>query len=353
MAIQTSSPKNMTENYLRNFPKVDLHRHLEGTFNADTLFSIAKRNKIEIPSEFSKFKEQVQFPKDSEPDFLKFLSKFRNDWYRTYQDVEEITYNSVKGFKSDGLYYIELRFSPEHFAFFNNFDRREITQLIIDTANQAAKEDGVLIKYIITFNRSKQNQFEMLDLYNMLLDMDHEDIVGMDLAGDETNFPPEQFEQFFKKVHNDKRFKATIHAGEVTPSQQIWYAVKHLYASRIGHGTSTIKDPKLQTFLKDRGVALEQCITSNYQTGSWVDEHQHPFGELYRLGVPVTLNSDDPFIQDTDLSDDYVKAVQYFNLDRNDLVRINQNALEAAFVSDTEKKVLLADYQRSVDQFEI
>ncbi|MFZ5980772.1 MAG: adenosine deaminase, partial [Candidatus Zixiibacteriota bacterium] len=307
--MQDSENKNVWN----HFPKIELHRHLEGTFELKTLFHIATKNNLDVPGDLDTFKNFFQFPKDSKPDFQLFLSKFKNDWYRSLDDVYSITYESVKTFKDDGLFYIELRFNPEHFAAYNNFDRREIIKLIIEASNKASRETGVLVKYLITFNRGKQEQKDMIALYRTIRDLDIGDIVGIDLAGDEQNFRVDLFADLFEIIKNDGRYKTTIHAGEVTPSSEIWSAVK-LHASRIGHGTATIHDPKLQDFLKEHRIPLEQCITSNYQTGSWSDEKNHPLGRLYRLGVPVTINSDDPTIQDTDLSDDYVKAAGYFNL---------------------------------------
>lgn len=334
-----------------SFPKVELHRHLEGTFHLPTLHKIAKRNKLPVPATLDEFKPTVQFPKDSDPDFLKFLSFFKNDWYRTLDDVEEITYASVKEFSRDGIFHIELRFSPEHFAYYNGFDRAEVTKLVITAANAAAKEEGFGIKYLITFNRSKQEEPEMLALYQMLRDLALPDVVGIDLAGDETNFPPEQFKAFFDAINEDGVYKSTIHAGEVTPATQIWNAAKLLKATRIGHGVSAITDPELQAYLRDHNIALEQCITSNYQTGSWIDEASHPMGELHRLGVPVTINSDDPSIQDADLSDDYIKAVRYFNFTVDDLVEFNIRAIESVFLSDSERRKLRSAYQKAVKSF--
>lgn len=336
---------------MSEFPKVELHRHLEGTFALKTLHEVAMKNRLPLSRNFREFKSQVQFPRDEGPDFLKFLSKFRTDWYRSLDDVERVVFDSVLELKSDGLYYIELRFSPEHFALQNNFDRIEITRLIIDTANRAAKQIGVRVKYLITFNRNKQDQDEMIALYSKIRDLRHPDIVGVDLAGDETNFPPELFTRFFDVVRKDGLYKATIHAGEVSPPEQIWEAINLLHASRIGHGTSSINDPKLQTYLREHRIALEQCITSNYQTGSWVDEEHHPLGALYHNNVPVTINSDDPFIQDTDLTDDYVKATRYFGFTVDDFVRLNMLALETSFLNDQDKMALGQEYVRRANEF--
>jgi adenosine deaminase len=336
---------------MTEFPKVELHRHLEGTFALPTLHRISQQNGLDYSEDFEEFKKAVQFPRDSEPDFLTFLSKFKNDWYRSHQDVYDVVHDSVQRFVDEGLFYIELRFSPEHFAFFNNFDRLEITRLVIDAANTAAAETDVRIKYLITFNRGKQNQHDMIDLYRTIRDLKISEIVGVDLAGDETQFPPQDFIEFFKTIKDDGIYRATIHAGEVSPSHQIWDSLELLHAARIGHGTSSIDDPKLQDLLRERNIVLEQCITSNYQTGSWVDEQNHPLGRLYRSGVPVTINSDDPTIQDTDLTDDYIKACSYFDLNIDDLIALNLTAIEGAFLSKPEIASLRTDYLAAVAAF--
>jgi adenosine deaminase len=337
---------------MREFPKIELHRHLEGTFSLNTLYSIASKNSIEIPKDFEEFKKAVQFPKKGKPDFLLFLSKFRNDWYRSYEDVYAITHDSVLEFADDGIFHMELRFSPEHFSLQNDFDRVEITDLVIKAATDAAKKIGISQTYLLTFNRSKQDQHEMIDLYKKLMKLNLDSIVGIDLAGDELNFPPELFVEFFKAVKADGR-SCTIHAGEVTPSNQIWTAIKQLGAKRIGHGTSTVHDPELQKFLIDQQIVLEQCITSNYQTGSWEDEKNHPLGRLFKAGVPVTINSDDPFIQDTLLSDDYVKTVEYFDFTLEDLIKANKIALDGCFLTQTQKNDLWKNYIAKVESFKI
>lgn len=337
--------------YMSKFPKIELHRHLEGTFDPSTLYSIAQKNGLAVPEDFDEFKNTIQFPRDKEPDFLLFLSKFRTDWYRSHDDVEKITYHSVYQMKEDGIFYIELRFSPEHFSLQNNFDRREITNIVINAANKAASDAGFHIRYLITFNRNKQSPEEMISLYNMIKNMGLPEIVGIDLAGDEINYPPELFDPFFAEIQKDKLYKATVHAGEVTGSDQIWTAIKKLHAKRIGHGTSSINDLKLQEYLKEHFIVLEQCITSNYQTGSWKDEHNHPMGALHRKGVPVTINSDDPSIQNTDLTDDYIKAVNYFAFSLEDLVQLNLTALKATFLSSKKKQELINEYADAVKTF--
>lgn len=343
--------KLLKKDIIKEFPKIELHRHLEGTMSPKILYELSIKNNLGLPKDFDEFKKVIQFPKGSDPDFLLFLSKFKNNWYGSLEDVATVTYESIKELKNDGLFYIELRFSPEHYALQNNFDRKEVTKLIVEYGNKAANEVSIYVKYLITFNRAKQNQDEMINLYNQIKKLGLKDIVGIDLAGDETNFPPKLFTKFFSEIYHDGIYKSTIHAGEVTPSSQIWESIFYLYANRIGHGVSTIKDRELQYFLKDNQIYLEQCITSNYQTGAWTDEKNHPFGKLFKIGVPITLNSDDPVIQGTDLTDDYIKAIKYFNLTLDDLIRLNLQTIKASFLTDKEKKELEKKYLIEVKKF--
>ncbi len=336
---------------MKTFPKIELHRHLEGTFALTTMHKMAMKNKLPLPRDFAAFKQEVQFPRNSEPDFLLFLSKFRTDWYKTLDDVYQVVYDAIRELVVDGIFYIEMRFSPEHYALQNGFDRKEITKIVIGAGNKAAAEIGVYIKYLITFNRNKQNAEQMTSLYKELQKLDVPDVVGVDLAGDELNFPPELFTSFFDVIKSDGVYRSTIHAGEVTPASQIWDAIKLLHAARIGHGTSAINDVKLQAYLRENSIALEQCITSNHQTGSWIDEQRHPMGELYRNRVPVTINSDDPFIQNTDLTDDYIKAVKYFGFGVDDLLKMNMTALETSFLPETQKMKLAQEYMARFNSF--
>lgn len=335
---------------LRAFPKVELHRHLEGSFPLDKLYDIARKNGLDGNLSFEDFKQDNQFPKNGEPDFLLFLAKFRNHWYQSLDDIRYLTYHSVLNLKNDGIFYIELRFNPEHFAAQRNFDRLSVIRAIIHSGNRAAREIGIHIKYLITLNRGKHSPQELLSLYEMFKGA-HRDICGFDLAGDETNYPPEMFREVFQKIKEDGLYPCTIHAGEVTPPSQIWEAIERLYASRIGHGTSSILDEELQDVLKRRRILLEQCLTSNYQTGSWRDTATHPFGRLFRNGVPVALGSDDPSIQDADLTDDYSLAVQYFGFTLEDFITMNLRALDAAFLRPGQKRYLKAKYLAAVQDF--
>lgn len=340
-------------NILTELPKIEVHRHLEGTYPIESLFRMAIKNELDVPKDLESFKKAFQFPKDHEPDFLLFLSKFKKFWYKSLDDVAGIAYDSVKSFADDGLHYIELRFNPLHFTELTGLNPKEVTKTIIDSSDSAAAEINLEIRYLLTFNRSVQTAAEMLQTYKELHDVDLTKVVGIDLAGDEINYPPELFPEFFDIVKKDGRFGIDIHAGEVTDSKNMWVSIEQLHADRIGHGVAAYNDPEIQNILKEKKIFLAQCITSNYQTGAWKDESTHPMKPLSEAGVPITIASDDPTIQDSLLIDDYEKAVSNFDWTVEDLIESNLKSVEGCFLSAVEKEALTMSYTRAVEGFRI
>ena len=336
---------------LTELPKIEVHRHLEGTYPIESLFRMAVKNELDVPQTLPEFKEAFQFPKDHESDFLLFLSKFKKFWYKTMEDVSSIAYDSVLSFTEDNLHYIELRFNPLHFTELTGFDPREVTKAIIDSCDVAAAEIDLDIRYLLTFNRGIQTAAEMIETYKQLHDVDLGRVVGIDLAGDEINFPPELFVDFFDMIAREGRFGIDIHAGEIGDSKNMWTSIEQLHADRIGHGVASIDDPEIQVVLKEKNIFLAQCITSNYQTASWPDEPTHPMKRLCEAGVPINISSDDPTIQDTILTDDYEKAVKNFGWTVEDLIQSNIRSVESCFLNDREKAGLKASYIQAVDVF--
>lgn len=338
-------------NILAELPKIEVHRHLEGTYPIESLFNMAMKNDLDVPKDLDSFKKAFQFPKDHQPDFLLFLSKFKKFWYKSLDDVAGIAYDSVKSFAEDGLHYIELRFNPLHFTELTGLDPKDVTKTIIDSSNAAAAEIGLEIRYLLTFNRSVQTASEMLDTYRELQAIDLSEVVGIDLAGDEINYPPELFPEFFDAVKKDGVFGIDIHAGEVTDSKNMWVSIDQLHADRIGHGVAANDDPELQKVLIEKNIFLAQCITSNYQTGAWKVEETHPMKPLVEAGVPVTIASDDPTIQDSLLIDDYQKIVKNFKWTVDDLIDSNLKSVDGCFLSSEEKAKLTDSYSVAVEAF--
>ncbi|MFC1819461.1 hypothetical protein ACFLZG_00040 [Thermodesulfobacteriota bacterium] len=161
-------------------------------------------------------------------------------------------------------------------------------------------------------------------------------IVGIDLNGNERDFPTKLFVNAFTRIKTSD-CPITIHAGEWAGPESIKAAV-YCGARRIGHGARSIEDKELMHTLKKESITLELCPTSNISTGVFKTIEEHPIQQLYHCGIPITINSDDPAQFNSDISHEYSKMIEIFHLTQHDIHIINNYAIAASFVSDSEKE---------------
>jgi adenosine deaminase len=328
---------------LKGLPKVDLHRHLEGALRIGTMLELGRKYNLDLPlQDVSSLLKMVAY-RDGEPRTLAhFLTKFRSDWYRTYQDIERVAGEAVADASGEGVVHLELRFSPEHFTRTSKLDLRGGVLALCAAAGAAASEASVGVGFIITFTRERYDFAAWKKIVDLAADMWEAGVAGVDLAGDEFHHPNNEFEKIFRRVVDTRVLGATIHAGEGTTAGQVQTAVELLGARRIGHGLKAAEDENVMQLLAGRRVALEMCPISNYQTGCINDLQQHPLPQLDRADVAVTINSDDPAIHRSTINDDYDVAVTRWGYTLDDLLRLERNAVESAFLPD-EKRAELRD----------
>lgn len=337
-----------------DFPKIELHRHIEGSMRVDTLREMAsKKNLTEYCyDDIKKFKDIVTFG-DHKPDFSYFLSKFINIWYSSLEDIERIAFECVEDAYKDKVIYMEIRVNLDHYAAVNNFNQNDVFESINHGVKRAEKKynNNIKVKYIFTLNRGKHSIGQMEKLVTIAKERQSDGVCGIDLAGDEVNYPAKDFAKLFENIKNTTSLGISIHAGETTNSASVWDAINYLHADRIGHGVKSIEDEKLIKYEIDNKIALELCPISNLKTGAVKDIESHPFQKLYEKGVIVTLNSDDPTIQSSVLTDDYVLLNKIFGFSENDFIAFNTNSIKSSFSNDEEKKELELCFFNALDNF--
>ncbi|HOG63921.1 MAG TPA: adenosine deaminase [Spirochaetota bacterium] len=349
--MHKNKPKGPSAEIIRALPKVELHRHLEGAFRLETLLDLArKRNLVDLPlDDVDAFRRVVQMTEHDLPDFLTFLSKFRADWYSTLEDPRRVAYEAVIDAAKENILYFEMRFSPEHYARKSGFALEAVIETVIAGAKQAADETGIMIAFLVTLGREKLDADEMKRYIKVCQPYLDHGVVGIDLAGDESHYPAELFSSVFKGLYERTGFKSTIHAGEALGPESVVTAVRDLDAHRIGHGVRTIEDQAAMDLILEKKIPLEMCLTSNLQTGTVSSLKKHPFPKFFKQGVRVTLNSDDPQIQQSDLNDDYGHAASLYQMTIEDFRTINRYSLEGAFQPDDVRHTLLARYEARFD----
>lgn len=354
----THSKKSLW-NWAHALPKIDLHRHLEGSLRLSTLAEIATEHGIDLPSyDIEKLRPYVQFT-DEQPDFHRFLEKFKllRRFYTSKEAVQRITREAVLDAANDNIRYLELRFNPIALARAQNFPLTDVVEWEIEAIEQVQAETKTRTCLILQIGRdeSVESAEEIVDLAIAY----HGPLVrGIDLAGYEVAYPAARFRKPFARARA-ANLHITVHAGEAAGPESVRAAVEILGAQRIGHGIRAIENSDVIKLLYERKITLEVCPTSNFQTGAVPRLTLHPILDLFRLRLRVTINTDDPSVSDTTLSDEYAVSINDVGLQKRDIYRSLRNAVEAAFIPEEERPQLrerlrqeLAAYSESLTEFD-
>lgn len=318
---------------IKNIPKVELHRHLDCSWRYSTLVEIAHKQGLIEKQKFSEIENKFLV---TEPlsNLSQVLSKF-SEAQKILKEpgiLKRLTYEVIEDAYNEGIRLIELRYSLNFIAEFSGISYDKIHGDIVEGMTEAQKKFPIDVGLISIFQRgqSLENLKKVLDFT-----LNHkETFVGADLADSEEKFNPADFKIIFDKLH-EAGFPITIHSGE-TPdtgaAQRIKDSIEILHAQRIGHGIQLITNKEILEFVKQKKVLLEICPISNALTKAFTNLPRHPFNDLYESGILVSINSDDPGIFNTNLSDDYAYLIHKFNYQQVDFKKINQMAWAASFI---------------------
>jgi len=236
-----------------------------------------------------------------------------------------------------------LRFSPYYMAMAYKLPIADVVAAVVDGVKTGMKQFTVQIKLIGILSRTFGVENCTAELNGLLTHKN--DLVAIDLAGDEYNFSGSLFVEHFKKVR-DAELQCTIHAGEAAGAVSVWQAINELGATRIGHGVKSGEDPKLLEYMAKHNIAIESCLTSNFQTGTVNDLSQHPLKGFLAAGVIACLNTDDPAVEGIEIKNEYKVAQQQLGFSQKQLSQLQENGLKMAFLSTNEKKQLLVKKSR-------
>lgn len=361
--MQTVGLKEKSYIKLRNLrriifhlPKIDLHRHLEGSLRLSTLSEIAHQHGVDLPSwSLEELRPYVQVVDDT-PDFHGFLAKFKllRRFYSSREAVMRVAYEAVADAAADNIYYLELRFNPVALALNQGFSFEDVADWVIEATRQAQAEYPIQVRLIVQIGRHEPKY--AYQLAEIAADRQAQGMVGIDLAGDEVNYPVTDFIEVFHWAKK-QGLHITVHAAEAGPAIHVKEAIEKLGAERIGHGVRAREDLAVVDLLRQRQITLEMCPTSNLQTGIIPKLNKHPIFAFYQIGIPVTINTDDPSISNTTLTDEFEVATRGANVPFRILPELILNSARAAFLPELEKTRLihwfdnaLQKYMRGLDQ---
>lgn len=234
----------------------------------------------------------------------------------------------VEDLKKAGNDYAEIRFAPQ-LSVKDGLSQKDVLDAVIDGIQEGMRENpDIEVGLLLCMMRggSKEDNRETVLLAHEYLE-NH--VKGIDLAGDENHYPCRLYEDEFALARSlDVPF--TIHAGESKSIANVMDAIKY-GARRIGHGCSVIHDKEAMHIIKEEGILIECCLTSNMQTKEVPDLSKHPIRAFFDYGIRVNINSDNMTVSDTDIGKERKLAKDLLGFTDKELSVIDDYAKEASF----------------------
>jgi adenosine deaminase len=333
--------------FYRSFPKVELHRHLEGSLRIKTVAELSRTHAMGLPGT-DELRGLVQIHENEPYTFENFLSKFQTLrlFYRSPEIIGRITREAVIDAAADNVRYMELRFTPVALSRAEGFSLVEVIDWVIEGVNEATRQHAIEVKLIASVNRHESPKLAE-QVVGLAIDRRKDGIVGIDLAGNEAHFSARPFAEIFQDACKEG-MHITVHAGEWGAAHNVSEAIKHLRAERIGHGIRIMDDPEVIELALERQVTFEVCLTSNYQSGAVPSLQQHPLMRMIEAGLKVTLNTDDPSISQITLSDEYKLAGETFGASGDLLCELLLNSANASFLPVIKRRRLVEELRQAL-----
>ncbi len=316
---------------LRALPKVDLHRHLEGSVRLSTIVDMHLRAGFDLPADDAR--ELATYALVTEPvESLEVALNAFGFAQRSFIDldaVRRISREAVEDLANDNVRLAELRFSPDFMCRVGGLDWDEALAAVRAGVEDAVRAgNDVAVGLVVIFSRDFGDESAARTVEFTL---EHRDeVVGFDIAGPEVGFPPSRYAEHVRRIQ-DAGIHVTLHYGESGPPPYPREAIE-LGTERLGHGLTVAWDDEVTALARERGVTLEMCPTSNWLTHGVDRIADHPSLRLLREGLRVTLNTDDPGLMGIDLTNEYEVARSQIGFADEDLATAVRNSLAATFL---------------------
>ncbi|MES2802726.1 MAG: adenosine deaminase [Bdellovibrionota bacterium] len=324
---------------LRSLPKIDLHRHMDCSMRWSTLLEIATTLKIEIPKNSAQQRSHFLVTEPMK-DLNAVLSKFliAQKVLGSEEILERLAFEASEDAFNDGVRICEMRYAPTFIADgHSSLSYEKIHQAFVRGLNRAKKQMQIATGLVCILQRILPLE-KVASVTDFAIE-NKESFIAIDLADNEAGSEPKKFAKDFERAKK-AGLHITVHSGESpSPDAGKWIkdSIEILGAERIGHGIQAIHHPDVLKMLIEKDIPLEVCPHSNYLTQAFASYQDHPLKKLYDAGVPVTLNSDDPGMFASVLTDEYVIAQEHQGFGLKEFARCNEIAFNKSFISLAEK----------------
>ncbi|MEN2436173.1 adenosine deaminase [Weeksellaceae bacterium A-14] len=329
------------EKFIREIPKAELHLHIEGSFQPELMFDIAKRNHIEIPyKSVEELKKAYKF--GCLQDFLDIYYTGAGVLLKE-EDFYDLTMAYFEACRENNIIFAEIMFDPQtHTQRGVSFDT--VIRGIQKARGEAKEKYGIDSLLIMSYLRHLSEEEAFKTLEQSLPYKEWITSVGLDSS--ERGNPPSKFRKVFEASVKEG-YRPVAHAGEEGHADYIWEAIDLLGVHRIDHGNRSLQDENLVKEIVKRDLALTVCPLSNLELRNVDVLTSHPLKKLMDKGIKVTVNSDDPAYFGGHLNENFLQIRKALDLTKEDIVELVKNSFQYSFASEEQK----SGYLKRVDAF--
>jgi adenosine deaminase len=330
----------ITRTLLERLPKAELHCHLDGSLRPSTMLELAREYRVRMPRDDAESLGDFMVVRDA-TSLEDYLERFdiTLSVMQTSEALERVAYELAEDAHREGIWYLETRYAP----ILNDklgLSWGEIVEATMRGLARAEREYGIVGRLIVCALRHL-SPADSMELARLAVAYKGKGVVGFDLAGGEAGNPALSHADAFRYAR-DHGVACTCHAGEGAGAGSVADAMHVCGAARIGHATRLIEDAALTAEARDRGIALEVCLTSNVQTHAIEGYDRHPVRRYFDDGLKVVLNTDNRLMSGVNLVDEYQLAASTFGFTFDELSTMALNGFEHAFLEEPERSALRA-----------
>ena len=316
----------------KSLPKIELHLHLDCSLSYEVVSQLepsVTRAEYEAsyiaPAKCYNLAEYLTYA----------IASIR--LMQTKEQLKLVTKDLFRQLKEDQVIYAEMRFAPlQHLD--QGLQPEEVVRAVDEAVEEGIKETGIEVRVILCTLRH-YSEAQSLQTVKLVEQFKGTRVVGLDIAADEAGYPIDNHISAFQYAAT-KDLHCTAHAGEARGADSVWETLEHFGPSRIGHGVRSHEDEKLVAHLKEKGIHLECCPTSNVQINVFDTYPDHPIDQFYQKGLSVSVNTDGRTLSNVALLNEYQVLHQHFNWTKDHFLQCNLNAVNAAFIPEVLKAKL-------------
>ncbi len=339
----------MTQHVIERLPKTDLHCHLDGCLRPRTILELADLQGVRLPTrnlpQLTRILEAGKRTRNL-ADYLKIFD-YTLSVMQERDALYRVAWELVEDAAAENVRHLEVRYSPILHRM-KRLPYDQIVETVIKGLADSGKKHNVSTGVIICGIRSMDPR-KSAALAELAVEYKHRGVLGFDLAGQEKDYPAKAHRAAFQIVIKNN-VNSTVHGGEAFGPESIAQALHYCGAHRIGHGTRLIESPDLLRFVNDHRIPLEVCLTSNVQTRAVRTLKEHPFRDYFRLGLRVTLNTDNRLMSATTVSKELALASRTFRLNPYEMKRIIINGFKSSFLPYAQKARMLREVNLEIDR---